>query len=69
MTGSRRYLAQTITDSNDIPIVANTPIQDESLLHSLEQEAGGIGLHINADRTEYMCFNRKGISSREMVVL
>ena len=28
--------------------------------HSLEQEAGGIGLHVNEDKTEYMCFNQRG---------
>ena len=27
-------------------------------LHSLEQAAGGIGLHANADKLEYMCFNQ-----------
>ena len=26
----------------------------------LEQTAGGIGLHVNADKTEYMCFNQRG---------
>ena len=43
---SRRYSAQTITDAdyaNDIPLLANTPAQAKSLLHSLEQAAGGIG--------------------------
>ena len=25
----------------------------------MEQPAGGIGLHVNADKMEYMCFNRK----------
>ena len=29
-------------------------------LHSLEQAAGGIGLHMNADKIEYICFNQKG---------
>ena len=48
---SRRYLAKTITD-------ADTPNQDETLLHSLEQAAAGIGLHVNAHKTEYMCFNQ-----------
>ena len=46
--------------ANDIALLANIPPQAESLLHSLEQVAGGIGLHMNADRTEYMCFNEKG---------
>ena len=41
-------------------LLANTPTQAESLLHSLEQAAGGIGLCVNADKTEYMCFNQKG---------
>ena len=29
----------------------------ETLLHSLKRAATGIGLHVNADKTEYMCFN------------
>ena len=29
-------------------------------MHSLEQAAGGIGLHVNVDKTEYMGFNQKG---------
>ena len=41
-------------------ILANTPAQDKILLHSLEQAATGIGLHVNADKTEYMCFNQRG---------
>ena len=60
---SRRYRAKTITDAdyaNDIALIANTPALAESLLHSLEQAAGGKGLHVNADKTEYMCFNQKG---------
>ena len=59
---SRRYPAQTITDVdyiNDIALIANTPAQAESLLHSLEWAAGGIGLHITTDKTEYMCFNQR----------
>ena len=34
----------------------NTPTQTESLPHSLEQAADGIGLHVNVDKTEFMCF-------------
>ena len=30
------------------------------LLHSLERVSSGIGLHVNAHKTEYMCFNQKG---------
>ena len=32
----------------------------ETLLHSLEQAVAGIGLHVNAHKTEYMCFNQTG---------
>ena len=60
---SRRYPAQTITDvdyADDIALVANSPAQAKSLLHCLEWAAGGIGFHVNADKTEYMCFNQRG---------
>ena len=35
-------------------------IPTESLLHSLEWAAAGIGLHVNAHKTEYMCYNQTG---------
>ena len=41
-------------------ILANTPNQAETLLHSLEPAVPGIGLHVNAHKTEYMCFNQTG---------
>ena len=34
--------------------------QAETLLHSLERAAAGIGLHVNAHKTEYMCYNQTG---------
>ena len=40
--------------------IANTPKQAETLLHSLERAAAGIGLHVDAYKTEYMCFNQAG---------
>ena len=60
---SRRYAAKTITDvdyADDIALLANTPKQAETLLHSLERAAAGIGLCVNAQKTEFMCFNQKG---------
>ena len=60
---SRRYPAKTITDADyadDIALLANTPNQAETLLHSLERAAAGIGLHVNAHKTEYMCYNQTG---------
>ena len=32
----------------------------ETKLHSLERFAAGIGLHVNALKTEYMCYNQTG---------
>ena len=28
-------------------------------MHTLKQAAVGIGLYVNADKTEYMCFNQE----------
>ena len=36
------------------------PNQAETLLHSLERAAAGIGLHVNAHKTEYMSYNQTG---------
>ena len=60
---SRRYPTQTIMDAdytNNIVLLANTPAQTKTLLHSLEWAAGGIGLHVNANKMEYMRFNQRG---------
>ena len=46
--------------TDDVVILANTPVQAETLLHSLERAATGIGLYVNAHKTEYMCFNQAG---------
>ena len=60
---NRRYPAQTITDADyayDIALLANAPAQTEIFLHSLERATAGIGLHVNAHKTEYMCFDQRG---------
>ena len=60
---SRMYPAKTITDADnadDVAILANTPYQAETQLHSLERASAGIGLHVNAQKTEYMCYNQTG---------
>ena len=60
---SWRYPAKTITDAyyaDDTVILANTPNQAETLQHSLGRAAAGIGLHVNAHKTEYMCYNQTG---------
>ena len=63
MKRSWRNPAKTITDAdytNDIAILANTPNQAETLQRSLEWDTTGIGLHVNAHETEYVCFNQTG---------
>ena len=60
---NRRYPAKTITDTDyadDTSLLANASARAETLLHSLERTAAGIGLHVNAHKTEYMCFNQTG---------
>ena len=53
----------TITDADyadDKAFLLNIPTQAESQLHSLEETTVDIGLHVNVDKTEYICFNQKG---------
>ena len=60
---SRRYPAKTITDADyadDIALLANALTQAEALLYRPERAAAGIGLLVNALKTEYMCFNQTG---------
>ena len=45
--------------ANDIGLLANASIQAEVLLYRLEQAVAGIGLHVNTDKMEYMCFNQR----------
>ena len=57
---NRRCFSQSITDedyADDIAFLGNTPTVAKSMLRSLEWAAGDIGLHVNADKTEYICFN------------
>ena len=61
---SRWYPSQTVTDADytdDIVLLANSLAQAKSLLHRLEGAAGNIGLYVNADKTEYICFNERSV--------
>ena len=53
-------VCKQITDEKLNCNMANIPTQAETLLHSLEQAAAGIGLHVNVHNTEYTCFNQRG---------
>ena len=48
-----------------LAILANTPDQAETQLHSLERATVGIGLHVNPHKTEYICFNQTGDMSTQ----
>ena len=49
--------------ADDQELLVNTSTQTEFLLHSLEQAAGGIGLYVNANKTESVCFKQNGAIS------
>ena len=54
---TKKRSRKSITDADyadDIAILTNTPDQAETLLHSLERAAAGIGLYVNAHKTEYI---------------
>ena len=62
---SRRYPAKTITEADyadDIAILANTPNQAKTLLHSLQRAAAGIGLHVNAHKTDICAIIKQATS-------
>ena len=69
---SRWYPTNTMTDADYadyLELLTNTPAQAESLLHSLEETAGGISLYMNANKTEYICIKQKGAISTQMASL
>ena len=53
------FLINYIVYGHWLALLANTSAQAKSLLYSLEWAAGGIGIHVNADKTRYMCFNQR----------
>ena len=55
-----RYRLLTDADyTDDIALLANTPSHAESRLHIPKQAEGGIVPYANADKMEYMCYNKK----------
>ena len=63
---SRWNPVETIRDTDNADfyaLLANTPAQAESLLLSQEQAAGSIGLHMKANKTEFLCFKQGAIST------
>ena len=59
---NKQYPTETIKDmdyADDTALLANTRTQSKSQLHSLEQAAGGIGLHVKSNKTKHFCFKRE----------
>ena len=66
MARSKRNSVENITDADsedDIALLANTPAKPESLLNSREQVTEYIGVHLNANKTEYTYFKWEGAIS------
>ena len=56
------YPVETRTDADytdNLVLLVNTPAQVKYPQHSLEQAAENIGLYVNANKTEYLCFKQK----------
>ena len=56
------YLKDIMADANDaneLVLPAIIQGQAESIFQRIEQPAGIIGLYLNANKTEYMCFKQK----------
>ena len=45
--------------TNDVALIENTPVQAESLLHSLKKAVRGTGFKVDANRIEFMWFKQK----------
>ena len=57
----RRHNPNVITDldfADDIALVIDELEQAQDFLHSVQENAAKIGLHLNSDKTEFMSFNQ-----------
>ena len=58
---SRRFHTKKITDADyaeDLALLSDNSYNAQKLLHILKKSAAFIGLHVNATKTEYMCYNQ-----------
>ena len=56
-----RFSTKKITDADyadDLALLSDNSYNAQKLLHILEQSAAFIGLHVNATKTEYMCYKQ-----------
>ena len=57
---------ETMTDAEyagNLALLSNSPVQSESLLHSLGQVTGGISSNVNSNKTEFIYFKQRAIST------
>ena len=69
MASSKQSPVETITDAiyTVVPaLFANTPVPAESLLHRQKKAAGEIGLHVNANKTEFKGFKQECVSGKPL---
>ena len=60
---SRRFHTKKITDADytdDLALLSDNSYNAQKLLHILEKSAAFIGLHVNATKIKYMCYNQVG---------
>ena len=57
------YTIIEVDKPNNLELFGNTPAQTRYLLHNILLTARGIGLYVNSDKTESMCFNQDGAIS------
>ena len=60
---SRRFPTKKITDADyadNLALLSDNSYNAQKLLHILEQSAAFIGLHVNATKTESMCYKQDG---------
>ena len=55
------YPEETMTDADNLMLL--TPAQAESILNSLEQTAESIGLYMNTNKTDFICFKQEAIAT------
>ena len=63
---SRQYPTETMIDADyaeDLVLFINATTQAKFLLYSIQQVTGGIGLFMNANKTEFMCLEQEGAIS------
>ena len=63
LSRSRRFHTKKITDADyadDLALLYDNSYNAQKLLHILEKSVAFIGLHVDATKTEYMCYNHDG---------